>query len=89
MNDKNSNAEKKLLKELLATFADDLDFYDYQKTAAKYRKIAKEEKWKEFPFLCPKHIHYKDYPNIAHNYVNFDGSKVNNYLCTKCYPRND
>ena len=41
MNDKNSNAEKKLLKELLATFADDLDFYDYQKTAAKYRKIAK------------------------------------------------
>ena len=26
MNDKNSNAEKKLLKELLATFADDLDF---------------------------------------------------------------
>ena len=88
MNDKNSDAENKIIKELADSLSD-LSFYDYPKTIAKYQKIAKEEKGSEFPFLCPKHIPYKDYSNITHDYVNFDGSKVNNYLCTKCYLRTD
>ena len=54
----NSSEEKKLIKEL-AESVSDLSFYDYPKTIAKYQKIAKEQKWDEFPFLCPKHIPYK------------------------------
>ncbi len=67
-------------------FQDDLDFYDYKKTEAKYRKIAKNNKLDVFPHLCLKHAP-KDYPNIAYDYVNYDGSKINNYLCKECSKR--
>lgn|GEM_PF-7094133 len=67
-------------------FQDELDFYDYKKTEAKYRKIVKDNKWDEFPHLCLKHAP-KNYPNIAHDYFNYDGSKINNYLCKECNKR--
>ena len=69
-------------------FADDLDFYDYKKTAAKLDKWIKDKQLDQFPFLCPKHAP-DNYLNIAYDYVNYDGTKVNNYLCNKCYPNND
>jgi hypothetical protein len=84
----NTTEKIKIIKKIGKDFANELDFYNYKKTEAKFRKIDKEQKLNEFPPLCLKHAP-KNYLNIAHEYLNYDGSKINNYLCNKCYPRND
>jgi hypothetical protein len=45
-----------------------------------YQRI---NKWDEFPHLCLKHAP-ENYQNIALDYFNYDGSKINNYLCKEC-----
>ena len=81
-------SEREIIKKIAEDFANELDFYDFKKTEAKYKKIEKELKLDQFPYLCLKHAP-KDYPNIAYDHWNFDGKKINNYLCSSCYPRNN
>jgi len=88
MSDYKDPYTKEMKEEFAKMIGEELDFYDYKKTAAKLRKWHEEKQLDQYPFLCSTHAP-KDYPNIAEDIFDHEGKMIKNYLCTKCHPRKD